>query len=160
MGVTLKDIANICGVSPGTVDRALNNRPGISTKTKKKILKVAVELNYQPDHRARSLARGKTMTIGVILFDLHNRSFAQMANAIEAKSRELGYFVDLALSDKDPDKEKKLIGRMINRKVDGLILFSVNFGESFDEKQRVDHRRFYVYYTASFFAGRVWLGCV
>ncbi len=132
MSVTIKDIANICGVSPGTVDRALNNRPGINIKTKMKILEVAKELNYTPDHTARSLAKGRTMTIGVVLFDLHNRSFSQLMNAIEYKSRELGYFVDLVLTDKDPEKEKKCIERLVNRKVDGIILFTVNFGEEFN----------------------------
>jgi LacI family transcriptional regulator len=133
MGITIKEIAIICGVSPGTVDRALNNRPGINSKTKHKILHVAKEFNYQPDHTARSLARGKTMTLGVVLFDLHNRSFAQLMNAIESRCRELGYFIDLALTDKNPLNEKVLIERLISRKVDGIILFTVNKGKEFDE---------------------------
>lgn len=133
MGITIKDIANICGVSPGTVDRALNDRIGINVKTKVKILNVAKELNYQPDLMARSLAKGRTLTIGVVLFDLHNRSFAQLMNAIESRSRELGYFIDLALTDKDPNNEKKFIERLMNRKVDGLILFTVNMGKDFDD---------------------------
>jgi DNA-binding LacI/PurR family transcriptional regulator len=132
MRITIKDISEICGVSPGTVDRALNNRPGINPKTKAKILETARKLNYRPDHRARSLARGKTMTIGVILFDLRNRSFAQMMNGIERRARELGYFVDLALSGKDPAKEIALIDRLVQRNVDGLILFTVNKGEQFE----------------------------
>lgn len=132
MGVTIKEIANICGVSPGTVDRALNGRSGINPKTKVKILEVAKELNYQPDHMARSLAKGKTMTLGVVLFDLYNRSFSQLMNAIEGRSKEYGYFVHLVLTDKDPQNEKKLIQHLINRKVDGIILFSVNKGEEFN----------------------------
>jgi len=132
MAITIKEISELCGVSPGTVDRALNNRPGISSKTKAKILQIAKELNYQPDHRARSLARGRTMTLGVILFDLRNRSFSQMMNGIEKRSRELGYFVDLALTEKQPDTEKKLIDRLVQRKVDGLILFTVNKGPEFE----------------------------
>ena len=107
MGVTIKDIASICGVSTGTVDRALNNRSGNNVKTKMKIMQIAEELNYRPHHTARSLAKGKTMTIGVVLFDLYNRSFAQMLNAIEFKAMELGYFVDIVLTDKDPKKEKE-----------------------------------------------------
>ncbi|WP_088103250.1 LacI family DNA-binding transcriptional regulator [Halalkalibacter urbisdiaboli] len=132
MKVTIKDIANICGVSAGTVDRALNNRTGISEKTRKKVLKVAKELNYQPDYMARSLVMGKTMTLGVVLFDLYNRSFAQLMNAIELKARELGYFVYITLTDKDPENEIKCINYLVNRKVDGIILFTVNHGEEFD----------------------------
>lgn len=133
MRVTIKDLSEICGVSPGTVDRALNNRPGINPQTKAKILEIAKKLNYKPDHRARSLAKGRTMTFGVILFDLRNRSFAQMMNGIERRSRELGYFVDLALSGKDPETEKMLIDRLVQRNVDGLILFTVNKGASFEQ---------------------------
>jgi LacI family transcriptional regulator len=130
--VTIKDIATICGVSAGTVDRALNNRTGISEKTREKILKTAKELNYRPDYTARSLVMGKTMTIGVVLFDLYNRSFAQLLNAIELKARELGYFIYITLSDKNPENELNCIEHLVNRKVDGIILFTVNKGEQFE----------------------------
>ncbi|MCP3763476.1 LacI family transcriptional regulator [Domibacillus sp. A3M-37] len=132
MRVTIKDIAAICGVSAGTVDRALNNRTGISEKTRNKVMKIAEEMNYQPDFTARSLVMGKTMTLGVVLFDLYNRSFAQLMNAIEQKARELGYFVYITLTDKDPENERACIEYLINRKVDGIILFTVNQGEEFD----------------------------
>lgn len=132
MRVTIKDIAAVCGVSAGTVDRALNNRTGISEKTRNKVLKAAEEMNYQPDFTARSLVMGRTMTLGVVLFDLYNRSFAQLMNAIEQKSRELGYFVYITLTDKDPENERTCIEYLINRKVDGIILFTVNQGEEFD----------------------------
>lgn len=132
MRVTIKDIAAICGVSAGTVDRALNNRTGISEKTRNKVLKIAEEMNYQPDFTARSLVMGKTMTLGVVLFDLYNRSFAQLMNAIEQKARELGYFVYITLTDKNPENERTCIEYLINRKVDGIILFTVNQGEEFD----------------------------
>ncbi|PAD69373.1 hypothetical protein CHH83_09545 [Bacillus sp. 7586-K] len=132
MKVTIKDIAQICGVSLGTVDRALNNRKGISEKTRKKVLQVAKEMNYRPDYTARSLVIGKTLTIGVVLFDLYNRSFAQLLNAIELKARELGYFVYITLTDKNPENERQCIEYLVNRKVDGIILFSVNKRKSFD----------------------------
>ena len=75
MSVTIKDIAQICKVSEGTVDRALNARPGISEKTKEYILKVAKELNYTPNHLARGLAKGRSMTIGVVVFYFRNKYF-------------------------------------------------------------------------------------
>lgn len=139
MRVTIKDIAATCGVSAGTVDRALNNRTGISEKTRNKILKAAEEMNYQPDFTARSLVMGRTMTLGVVLFDLYNRSIAQLMNAIEQKSRELGYFVYITLTDKNPESERTCIEYLINRKVDGIILFTVNQGEEFDDYLRKFH---------------------
>ncbi|WP_050183799.1 LacI family DNA-binding transcriptional regulator [Domibacillus robiginosus] len=132
MRVTIKDIAAVCGVSAGTVDRALNNRSGISEKTRNKVLQAAEEMNYQPDFTARSLVMGRTMTLGIVLFDLYNRSFAQLMNAIEQKARELGYFVYITLTDKNPENERTCIEYLINRKVDGIILFTVNQGKEFD----------------------------
>ncbi|GAE25309.1 transcriptional regulator [Halalkalibacter wakoensis JCM 9140] len=133
MTVSIKEIARICGVSIGTVDRALNNRPGINPKTKEKILQVAKEKNYRPDYRAQSLVKGKTKTIGVVLFDLQNRSFALLMNAIESELRKSGYSLHLALTDKDKEKEIESINYLIDRKVDGIILFSVNQGNGFNK---------------------------
>jgi LacI family transcriptional regulator len=133
MRVTIKDLAKYCGVSPGTVDRALNNRPGIKLKTKKSILEAARLLNYRPDLTARSLVKGRTMTLGIVLFDLYNRSFAQLLNAVELKARELGYHLYIALTDKNSDNEKQCLEYLVNHKVDGIILFTVNQGKEFEE---------------------------
>jgi LacI family transcriptional regulator len=132
MSLTIKEIADICGVSHGTVDRALNNRPGISEKTKSKILKVAKELNFKPDFLARSLAKGSTKTIGVVIFDLYNRAFSQLTSAIEIESRRHQYFVNLLLTEKDIQTERKVIEHLVDRKVDGIILFPINFGSEFE----------------------------
>ncbi|TDF95153.1 LacI family DNA-binding transcriptional regulator [Paenibacillus piri] len=133
MSITIKEIAELCGVSHGTVDRALNDRPGISLKTKEKILKVAADLNYQPDFLARSLAKGTTKTIGLVLFDLYNRSFSQLTNSIEMESRQREYFVNLLLTDKSFETEKQAIEHLVNRKVDGIILFPINQGADFEQ---------------------------
>lgn len=129
--VTSNVIAEICGVSQGTVDRALNNRPGISGKTRERILETAEKLGYRPHHLARSLAKGCTMTIGLVVFDLYNRFFAQLANAIESSARQQGYFVYLTLTEKDKDTEKACIEHLMSRQVDGIIIFSVNKGKEF-----------------------------
>lgn len=133
MGITIKEIADMCGVSTGTVDRALNNRTGISDKTKARILSIAEQMNYKPDYMAQSLARGRTMTIGVVLFDLYNRLFAQLMNAIENEARQRGYFIDVVLTNKQPETELSCLHHLVNRKVDGIILFSVNQGQDFQD---------------------------
>ncbi|XEC97480.1 LacI family DNA-binding transcriptional regulator [Paenibacillus tarimensis] len=137
MTVTIKDIARICNVSEGTVDRALNGRPGISEKTKTLILKAAKELNYTPNHLARGLAKGRSMTLGVILFDVRNPYFAQLMNAIEVKARELGYIVFPIFTHNTPEHERKALEYFKTRQVDGIIMFSVQFGHQF-EKELVD----------------------
>lgn len=131
MSITSKEIANICGVSRGTVDRALNNRPGVSEETKKMILKVAAEHGYQPNHIGRSLVIGKSMNLGVIMFDIDNRVFAQIINGIEARARELDYFVNLSLTYRDAKLEIDIIRQHLARNVDGIILLSVNHDPQF-----------------------------
>ncbi|WP_199617413.1 LacI family DNA-binding transcriptional regulator [Paenibacillus alkalitolerans] len=134
MTVTIKDIARICKVSEGTVDRALNARPGVSEKSKEMILKVAKELNYTPNHLARGLAKGRSMTLGVILFDVRNQYFAQLMNAIEVKARELGYVVFPIFTHNDPQNERKALEFFKTRQVDGIIMFSVQFGHEFEKE--------------------------
>jgi LacI family transcriptional regulator len=134
MSVTIKDIARICNVSEGTVDRALNARPGISAKTKELILNVSKELNYTPNHLARGLAKGRSMTLGVIVFDVRNPYFAQLMNAVEVKARELGYTVFPIFTHNDPQIEKRALEHFKTLQVDGLIMFSVQFGHEFEQE--------------------------
>ncbi len=132
MSVTTKDIARICGISRGTVDRALNNKGRINTETKERILRVAEELGYKPDLLARSLSTGHTMTIGVIVFDIRNRYFAQLVNAMETEARQNGFFLNISLQEKDPETEIELIDSLVGRRVDGIIMCPVNKGDGFN----------------------------
>jgi len=78
--ITSEEIARVCGVSRGTVDRALNNRQGISGKTREKILKTAAEMGYTPNFIASSLSKGVTYTFGVVVLDLYNQFFSHLLN--------------------------------------------------------------------------------
>lgn len=129
---TIKDIAAICGVSLGTVDRALNNRSGINEETKNKILQVAKELNYQPNHLARCLATGSTNTIGVVCINLKNNFFASLIEEIESTANANGYFINLILTHNDPQREIEGIKYLARRKVDGLIIFPVGMGIEYE----------------------------
>lgn len=131
MEITAKDIAKIVGVSRGTVDRALNNRSGISEKTKEKILHVTQELGYRPHLLARSLVKGKTMTLGLILFDFDHRFFTQMATSIILLTKEKGYFTHLTLTEKNKQEEMKCLEIISGLRVDGIILCSINKGQEF-----------------------------
>ena len=133
MGVSTKDIAAVCGVSRGTVDRALNNRGSINPVTRQKILEAAGSLDYKPHYIASSLAKGKTMTIGIIVFDLNNRFFTQFINSLESRANELGYFIYLTLTDKRVEKEAQCIEQLVSRHVDGIVLCSVNGDNSYPQ---------------------------
>ncbi len=132
MKVTAKDIAAIVGVSRGTVDRALNDRGGISIRTKEKILRVSDELGYRPHLLARSLVKGKTMTLGLILFDFDHRFFTQMATSIILHTKKEGYFTYLTLTEKNKHEEMRCLEKIAGLQVDGIILCPINKGQDFN----------------------------
>ncbi len=133
MHTTIKDIAKLCGVSEGTVDRAINNRLGIKEATRQRVIEVAKLLNYKPNRVAQSLATGRTMTIGIICFDLYNNFFTSLIDIIEANAKSKGYFVNLILTHRDMKKELEGIQYLVERNVDGIIIFPVGKGEKYIE---------------------------
>ena len=134
MAVTIKEIAQRCGVSEGTVDRALNNRKGISEATKAKIMEVAKEMGYKPNHLAQCLATGSTKTIGVVCPDIHNHFFSMLIEAIEHEATKQGYFITLILTHNIPQKEIDGIRYLADRQVDGILLFPIALGDAYVEE--------------------------
>ena len=125
-------IAEICGVSQGTVDRALNNRKGINPRTKEKILAVAAEYGYRPNIHASSIAGGRSRLIGVVVFDLVNQYFSDLLMQIEARCASLGYSTVVMFTDKDHQKEIGCIKSLYHMSVDGIILCPANGGEEYE----------------------------
>lgn len=122
MAATTKDIARICNVSRTTVTRALYNQGRVSEKTKKEVLRVARELGYQPDLLARSLVKGRSMTIGVALCDLKNMFFSNVIDAMEPIARERGYVLNITLHDNDTALEREIIRHLLGYKIDGMVI--------------------------------------
>lgn len=122
---TLLDIALKAGVSKATVSMVLNKKDGsISEATRKKILDITKELGYIPNSIARSLSTKKSHTIGIVLPDITNPFFSQMARAIEDEANLLNYNVIFCNTDNDSEKEEMNIRLLISKLVDGVILIS------------------------------------
>ena len=121
-------------MSRGTVDRALHGRGGIKPETRERILKVAQEMNYRPNGTARSLAMGRTMSIGVIVFDLYNNFFSQILNSITTTARERGYFVYITLTEKSPEQEFECLEHLLDGRVDGIIICPINKSGKFVQR--------------------------
>lgn len=131
MRVSIRQLAEYCGVSIGTVDRVLNNRAGVKQETRVLVETAIKDLGYSPNYVAKSLSIGKSMSIGVVLLHLNNSFFAQMSDAIVTEADSLGYFTYLTLSEKSVDKELKCVKDLVARLSDGIILFSTNRDEEF-----------------------------
>ena len=123
--ITIKDIANIAGVTPTTVSLALNNRPRVSEQTRKKILRIAEELNYEPDFIARSLRNKRSFTIGMFVKDIADPFYPQLARSISETANEYGYNVILCNVGDDLDLKIKHLKILRSKGVDGIIFSSI-----------------------------------
>ncbi len=119
--VTIKDIAEYTGVSYATVSRTLNNLSGVNQATREKILAAASEMGYRPNIHARSLKTNKTNTIALIVPDISNPFFADIALSVNEYAFERGYTTILCSSNWNVEIEAKQIEQLENQRVDGII---------------------------------------
>ena len=131
--ITTIELAKLCNVSNGTVDRALNNRKGISEKTKQHILETAKMYGYVPNIHARNLAGGKSSLVGILVFDLNNEYFSELITNIEKELEKQGAYPIVMFSHKDKQREKECLEKLINIGVDALIVCPVNDAEFYDK---------------------------
>ncbi|HEV2327050.1 MAG TPA: LacI family DNA-binding transcriptional regulator [Terracidiphilus sp.] len=125
MATTLRDIARDLSVSVITVSKVLRNHPDISEGTRKRVLKRVKELDYQPNYAARALITGRTFTIGLVVPDLLHPFFASVAKAISKEIQAKGYSLFISSSDEEPELEQKEIHHLLARRVDVMIIASV-----------------------------------
>jgi LacI family transcriptional regulator len=121
---TIRDVSKLAGVSVATVSRVLNRNGYVHEDTAKKVLKAIKVLNYTPNFVARSLTNKKTSTIGLVVPDITNPFFPELARAIEDVMQIYAYTVILCNSDESAAKEKQYIEILKQKYVDGLILAS------------------------------------
>lgn len=121
---TIKDVAEMAGITVTTVSRVLNNRGYISEKTKQKVKDAMEELDYQPNEIARALFRRKSNLIGLIVPDVAHPFFAELTSGIEYYAYESGYKILICNSYGDSVKEKDYIDMLKRNQVDGIIMGS------------------------------------
>lgn len=127
MKATIKDIAKKAGVSITTVSRVINGSPkGVGEKTRKRVEKVAKELNYSPNFVARSLVMKKTQAIGVIIPDISNPFFPELIRGIEDRAAKENYSLILCNSDGDETKEQAYMKLLKDKGTDGIIYTGVH----------------------------------
>jgi LacI family transcriptional regulator len=132
--VRLKDIADRTGFSTNTVSLALRQSPRIPLQTRELIQAAASELNYLPNHIAKSLVSRETKTIGLVLTDITNPALTQTAQAIEIALSERGYGTLFATSNNTLSEEIRAIELFRSRQVDGMLIYPTSH-------RRLDHIR-------------------
>ncbi|MDD4807263.1 MULTISPECIES: LacI family DNA-binding transcriptional regulator [Caproicibacterium] len=122
MRVTIRDIARKTGLSPSTVSLVLNNKcERISQKTRDLVLKVAAEMNYHPNQMAVGLITRRTKTLGLIIPDITNTFFAEIAKGAEEACQKSGYSLMLCNTNDNPQKDADYINVLASRGVDGIL---------------------------------------
>ena len=130
--INIKKLAKELNLSTSTVSRAFRGNTDINQETKARILALANELNYEPDHYASNLRERKSKTIAVIVPEIANNFFSQAINGIEKVAREKGYHILIYLTYDDYEKEVSFISDLNNGRVDGIIMSVC--GEANDHK--------------------------
>jgi LacI family transcriptional regulator len=120
----MKDIAQDLGISPMAVSKALRNHADISKETRERVMRRAAELNYRLDWIARSMVTGRTFLVGLVLPDLMQSFFAEVAMGVTHRLAPAGYQVVILHTQENPRDEAASIDLLVTRKVDGLIIAS------------------------------------
>lgn len=119
---TLKDIAEVVGVSATVVSNTLRNKGNYSEETRQKIIDAAAKMNYSPNAIARSLRMNNTNTLGVVVSDSSFTFIASVVKGIEDTASKNGYNIILCNTNSQKNKEKEAIKILMDKRVDGLIL--------------------------------------
>lgn len=125
--VTIKDIAELAGVSKATASLVLNGRSKelrVAEETRERVLAIAKEHHYQPSIHARSLRDNRSHTIGLVVPEITNYGFAVFSHELETLCREAGVQLLISCSDENPGQETVVVNNMVARQVDGLIVAS------------------------------------
>lgn len=120
--VNIKRLAAELNLSISTVSRALQNSSEIGQKTKERVLALAKELNYQPNHYAASLRRRQSNTIAVVVPEVADNFFSTVIDGIDHIAQEKGYHVLIFLTRDDYNKEVGFIRHIQSGRVDGVLI--------------------------------------
>ncbi|WP_194535780.1 LacI family DNA-binding transcriptional regulator [Zobellia nedashkovskayae] len=137
---TLKDIANILEISTAAVSKALQDDSRISSKTKEAVKKVAKDLNYQPNHLASALRKGKSNLVGVIVPRTNSNFFSSVVQNMEEVLNKAGYNIIITQSNESYKKECDSIDTLLFTQVDGIIASMANETTDLDYYEKIKSR--------------------
>jgi LacI family transcriptional regulator len=119
---SIKKVAEVAGVSVGTVSHVITGSVNVSESLRNKVQAAIRELNYHPNHVARSLKTSKTRTLGIVVPDLTIPFFPHVIRGAENAARQRGYSVIAVNSDDDGERQRSLLSLLRSQRVEGILL--------------------------------------
>ncbi|MCF6335106.1 MAG: LacI family transcriptional regulator [Spirochaetales bacterium] len=126
--MTISDIAEEAGVSKATVSRVLSDSPKVKPESKEKILQIIEKYSFVPNNLAQSLAGSPRKTVGIVIEELANFFFIEVADGFDQIISQVGYSMQISSSKWNKEKELQLVQQLISSRVDGIILAPVSDG--------------------------------
>ena len=128
--VTLRDIANVMGMTTATISKALRDGNDISLETREKVKKVAEEMGYRPNILARSLVQRRSFMLGVVVPNLRISFFSEITRGIYERARERGYEAIIMVNDEMSETEERNLEFLSGLGVDGILIDAVPGGQN------------------------------
>ena len=140
MKPTIRDIAEAASVSTAAVSYVINDKPGVSDETRRRVLKIMRDMRYRPNPQARGLAARRTGMIGLMIPDITDSFYVNVVRGVESMANELGYTLNLCTTHGDGDRERDVTERFASGGVDGVIAMTYRLTPS--ELRNLSSRRF------------------
>jgi LacI family transcriptional regulator len=137
--VTIQDISRAAGTSPSTVSRVLTGNAAVSPTKRAAVEQAIKQLNYRPNHIARSLKTSTTYSVGLLLNEINNPFYSALARGVEEEANRHGYSLILCNTNEDPARECQYLQVLEDKQVDGIILGPT--GENLDYITQLASRR-------------------
>jgi LacI family transcriptional regulator len=127
-GVTIREVAAHAGVSLGTASRVLSGHPATSREARARVTDAVAVLGYRPNAQARSLRLTRTQAIGLLVSDVRNPFFADVAHAAEQAALGADYVTLLGNANENVDQQDRYIETFLTQRVDGVVLAPQGLG--------------------------------
>lgn len=120
--VTIKDVAALAGVSKATASRVLSGHPATSSEARARVSAAAQQLDFRPNAQARGLRSARTNVVGLLVSDVRNPFFADLAHAVEQAALAAGYVILLGNANESEVQQNRFLDTLIDQRVDGVIV--------------------------------------
>ena len=126
MAAGMKDVASLAGVAVGTVSNVLNHPDLVRPLTRARVEAAMEQLGFIPNGSARQLRAGRSRCLGLVVLDVTNPFFTEVARGVEDYAQAAGYAVILCNSDEADDKERRYLRVLEEQRVRGILITPVH----------------------------------